>query len=85
MLGPEKGKLDDLIVEGTGESKYVSGLKTVDGKKHLADVTIIACGGWTPGVIPEVEGLLETTAGSVVTIQLPEDRQDLWEKVGDDS
>lgn len=38
-------------------------------------------GGWTPSVVPEVEGLLETTAGSVCTIQLPTDRHDLWEKV----
>jgi sarcosine oxidase/L-pipecolate oxidase len=81
VLGPDVGKLDTLIVEQTAAGKKVKGLKTADGKNHLADVTIIACGGWTPGVVPEVDGLLETTAGSVITIQLPKDRQDLWEKV----
>lgn len=81
MLGPKKGKLQDLIVEGTGEAKEVKGLKTVDGTEHYADVTIVACGGWTPSVVPEVEGILETTAGSVITIQLPKDRGDLWSKV----
>lgn len=83
-LGPEQGKLDDLIVEGTGEARKVKGLRTADGKEHLADVTIIACGGWTPGVVQELDGILQTTAGSVVTIQLPEDRQDLWKKVNSD-
>ena len=44
-------------------------------------LTKMAGGGWTPGVLPEVAGILETTAGSVCTISLPEDRPDLWEKV----
>jgi sarcosine oxidase/L-pipecolate oxidase len=38
-------------------------------------------GGRTPSVLPEVAGLLETTAGSVCTISLPKDRTDLWDKV----
>ncbi|TYJ51420.1 hypothetical protein B9479_008007 [Cryptococcus floricola] len=91
VLGPEEGKFDELLFdEGKGEGeggekkgekeRKVRGLKTVDGKEHLADVVIVACGGWTPSIIPEVEGLLETTAGSVVTVQLPKDRQDLWDK-----
>lgn len=45
-----------------------------------ADITFLG-GGWTPSVVPEVDGLLETTAGSVCTIQLPKERHDLWEKV----
>ncbi|KAE8538352.1 hypothetical protein D1P53_004705 [Cryptococcus gattii VGV] len=80
VLGPETGKLDELLVQGEGEDKKVVGLKTVDGVKHGTDVVVVACGGWTPSVVPEVEGLLETTAGSVCTIQLPKERHDLWEK-----
>lgn len=79
FLGPEKGKLDDVIVEEVGGEKKVTGLKTVDGVKHKADVVVVACGGWTPSVLPEVAGVLETTAGSVVTITLPKEREDLWE------
>lgn len=30
--------------------------------------------------MPEAEGILETTAGSVITVQLPQDRKDLWDK-----
>ncbi|WVQ84745.1 hypothetical protein IAT38_006902 [Cryptococcus sp. DSM 104549] len=82
VLGPEKGKFDELLVGGggEGEGKKVVGLKTVDGVEHKADVVVVACGGWTPSVVPEVQGILETTAGSVCTITLPEDRRDLWDK-----
>lgn len=81
VLGRECGKLDHLIVDYKGESKRVCGIQTADGKRHHADVVIVACGGWTPSLIPEVDGRLETTAGSVVTIKLPEARKDLWDKV----
>lgn len=30
--------------------------------------------------MPEVQGLLETTAGSVANIRIPKDRPDLWER-----
>ncbi|WWC89608.1 uncharacterized protein L201_004533 [Kwoniella dendrophila CBS 6074] len=82
ILGPETGKFDELIIEQNEETKekFVKGLRTVDGKEHFVDVVVVAGGGWTPGIVPEVENLLETTAGSVVTIQLPKDRPDLWDK-----
>lgn len=80
-MGPSKGRLQELILDGVGSEKQVRGIMTADGSRHEADVTVVACGGWTPGVIPEVEGLLQTTAGSVVTIQLPPERKDLWHRV----
>jgi sarcosine oxidase / L-pipecolate oxidase len=81
VLGPETGKLDDLLLESTKSGKKVRGLRTADGKEHYADVTIVATGGWTPSLVPEVEGMLETTAGSVTTFQIPRERKDLWDKV----
>ncbi|WVQ67993.1 uncharacterized protein L199_006199 [Kwoniella botswanensis] len=80
VLGPEIGKFDELLVEEGKVEKKIKGLRTADGKEHPADVVIVAGGGWTPSIVPEVESLLETTAGSVVTITLPQDRQDLWDK-----
>lgn len=68
--------LQRLVKDG----ERVTGIITKDGTKHDADIVIIACGGWTPSLIPEVERLIETTAGSVLAIQLPEHRQDLWDK-----
>ena len=58
----------------------VTGITTVDGHYHWGDIIIVACGGWTPSLVPEIERLVETTAGSVLSIRLPEDRKDLWDK-----
>ncbi|KAF7596106.1 hypothetical protein BBP40_003368 [Aspergillus hancockii] len=54
------------------QNGQVTGIKTGDGKVHAAVLTIIACGGWTPSLLPEMDGLCETTAGSVAMIQIPE-------------
>ncbi|EXK79501.1 hypothetical protein FOQG_15892 [Fusarium oxysporum f. sp. raphani 54005] len=51
----------------------VSGISTADGKTHQAALTIAACGGWTPSIVPELDGFAETTAGCVVIFKLPED------------
>ena len=43
VLGPQVGELDGLLVECLGHKKRVRGLRTVDGKNHLADVVVVAC------------------------------------------
>ncbi|KAK1142622.1 hypothetical protein N8T08_007426 [Aspergillus melleus] len=61
----------------------IIGVKTGDdGTPIPADLVIIAAGGWTPSIVPEVAELLQTTAGSVVKVQLPpqDQRPDLWKK-----
>ena len=62
------------------QGRRVNGIITLDSAEHRADLVIVACGGWTPSLVPEAERLIETTAGSVLAIQLPKDRQDLWDK-----
>ncbi|MCJ1300902.1 hypothetical protein MMC08_003701 [Hypocenomyce scalaris] len=49
----------------------VSGIETADGKAHAAALVIMACGGWTPALVPELDNLCETTAGSVAFVPLP--------------
>ncbi|KAJ5088673.1 hypothetical protein N7456_012289 [Penicillium angulare] len=58
----------------------VFGVETRNGDRYLADLVIVAGGGWTPSIVPGVADLLQTTAGSVVKIELPEKRPDLWKK-----
>lgn len=58
----------------------MTGIKPTNGVVHPADLVIVAAGGWTLSLVPEVDTILETTAGSVISIQLPKDRPDLWEK-----
>jgi sarcosine oxidase/L-pipecolate oxidase len=70
------GKFKEFV---ESEGKVV-GLKTTDGVTHHAGLVIVAAGGWTPSLVGEADQLLETTAGSVLTVQIPESCQDLWEK-----
>ncbi|TQV91200.1 sarcosine oxidase [Cordyceps javanica] len=72
ILGAESGTFSSLIRAETEGEKKVSGIKTADGKEHHAQLVIMACGGWTPSLIPELDGLCETTAGSVVLYKIPE-------------
>ena len=63
----------------------VTGLITNDGNEHFGDIMIVACGGCTPSLLQEIESLVETTAGSVLSIPLPKDREDLWDKYSPDN
>ncbi|KAK3651112.1 hypothetical protein LTR56_005876 [Elasticomyces elasticus] len=62
------------------QNEVVSGIATADDQEHSADLVIVACGGWTPSLVSQAEQLLETTSGSVLSIRLPKDRPDLWDK-----
>ena len=71
VLDRQAGRFVQFVQQG--HDGAVTGIETADGKIHSASVVIIACGGWTPGhVLPEMDGLCETTAGSVMTIKIPE-------------
>ncbi|KAK4900201.1 hypothetical protein LTR27_002425 [Elasticomyces elasticus] len=74
-LGP-----DHALRRLSQQNEVVSGIATADGQKHSADLVIVACGGWTPSLVSQAEQLLETTSGSVLSIRLPKDRPDLWDK-----
>lgn len=75
-LGPSIGTFESFL---TARDR-VTGICTSDGKQHHGALVMVAAGGWTPSLVPQVTSLLETTAGSVLTIQLPPSRQDLWDK-----
>lgn len=70
VLDKTAGHFDGFLEEEGGK---VVGIRTKDGKSHPAALTIVACGGWTPTLLPEMDGLCETTAGSVAMIQIPAD------------
>ncbi|KAF2140328.1 uncharacterized protein K452DRAFT_230780 [Aplosporella prunicola CBS 121167] len=61
-------------------SGSVTGVTTADGTLHPASLVIVACGGWTPSLVPESDTIIEATAGSVLTVRLPKNREDLWKK-----
>lgn len=72
VLGPVAGAFSSFIY-AKGDAKQVIGIKTADGKTHEATTVIMACGGWTPSLVPEMDGLCETTAGSVALFKIPAD------------
>lgn len=82
VLGGNKGTFSRLLRRG---SNQVVGVQTEDGISHLAALTIMACGGWTPTLIPELDGLCETTAGSVSIFQLPSGNKRLWDHFSPDN
>ncbi|KAH6873808.1 FAD dependent oxidoreductase [Thelonectria olida] len=69
ILDPVAGKVVSVTQGPTGK---VVGVRTADGKIHHAVLTIVACGGWTPSLVPSLDGFAETTAGSVVIFKIPE-------------
>ncbi|KKZ63351.1 hypothetical protein EMCG_02352 [[Emmonsia] crescens] len=69
VLGDPQGVFQEFEESGG----RVTGIKTADGLVHPAAVTLIACGGWTPDILPEIDGLCETTAGSLAFIQIPKE------------
>lgn len=72
VLDPIAGAFSSFVYK-EGDTKVVCGIKTADGKTHDAATVIMACGGWTPSLVPEMDGLCETTAGSVALFKIPAD------------
>lgn len=76
VFGAQAGCLQSLCYDGA----KVTGIITRDGKTHKASITILACGALTPVLLPELDGLCEATAGSVVLIKIPQESQ-LWSRL----
>lgn len=71
VLDAHAGALESLIYSDS-DKKAVAGIRTRDGKTHQARLVVLACGGWTPTLLPQLDGLCETTAGSVALLKIPE-------------
>lgn len=48
----------------------VVGVKAVDGRSFTADVVVLACGSWTPRLLPELATNCLPTGQVVATVQL---------------
>ncbi|KAK5049935.1 hypothetical protein LTR84_004054 [Exophiala bonariae] len=70
VLDAKAGAFESYSYDSAGK---VIGVKTKDGRKHLAKKVVVACGGWTPTLVPQLDGLCETTAGSVIMLKIPHD------------
>lgn len=79
ILGSQTGAFSSFE---HGSSPAITGVQTKDNKIHPCKIAILACGGWTPSILPSLDGLCETTAGSVALIKLPPKNKapELWGK-----
>lgn len=78
VLDAEAGAFTSFLHGET--EKHVTGIRTADGKTHRASMTIMACGGWTPSLVPALDGLCEATAGSVFMFKIPEELEALRQR-----
>jgi len=78
ILHPVEGCFEGLIYD-TDVGNRVTGIRTSDGRSHPARITILACGAWTPSIVPEMDGLCEATAGTVAFIKIPRESP-LWDR-----
>ncbi|RDW61111.1 uncharacterized protein DSM5745_10609 [Aspergillus mulundensis] len=77
ILGGSQGTFAGFLHDG---SSRIAGVKTADGVSHPSELTIMACGGWTPSLVPQLDNLCETTAGSVFMFQL-QPGSPLWDRL----
>ncbi|ETS84237.1 hypothetical protein PFICI_02262 [Pestalotiopsis fici W106-1] len=85
ILGDPQGKIKRLIIDQAYQHRTVNGIETEDGRTHLADLVIVAAGPWTSSIIPEAHRTVEATAGTVMFMDIPKHRTDLYEKFHPDN
>lgn len=52
---------------------------------NIDTYSYLTAGCWTAGIIPEAHNTVEATAGTVVFIDIPRNRQDLWKRFHPDN
>ncbi|GAA5985364.1 hypothetical protein JCM10908_006947 [Rhodotorula pacifica] len=68
------GEAETLLFRSTDpQQPDVRGVLTTDGRYFEADVTILACGSWTPKLLPELKEACLPTGQTVATVQLSKD------------
>ncbi|BGP35375.1 hypothetical protein JCM10296v2_007211 [Rhodotorula toruloides] len=67
------GEAGSLIICPGPNGSDVKGVQTVDGREYRADYVIIACGSWTPKLLPELATNCLPTGQTVATVQLSQE------------
>ena len=81
LLGKDQGEFKELIYSSSpNDHSRTIGIRTLDGHEHPAARVIVACGGYTPSILSELDSVCETTAGSVAMLRTPRQRS-LWERL----
>ncbi|KEF51582.1 uncharacterized protein A1O9_12499 [Exophiala aquamarina CBS 119918] len=81
ILGGTPGTFKQFLRDSTSR---VTGVRTANNDCRPADLVIMACGGWTPSLVPQMDNLCETTAGSVSIFQVSTGSP-LWHRFAPDN
>jgi glycine/D-amino acid oxidase-like deaminating enzyme len=54
------------------EGSRVTGVLDADGRTHRADAVVVAAGAWSTGILPWLQGALQTVAQPVLHLQVDE-------------
>lgn len=60
------------------EKGRIVGFESTSGRKHLADLTILAAGAWTPALLPELGQRLRAVGQPVFHLLLPSEKRKVW-------
>ncbi|EMS23276.1 hypothetical protein NBRC10512_004309 [Rhodotorula toruloides] len=70
------GEAESLIICPGPNGSDVKGAQTVDGREYRADFVIVACGSWTPKLLPELATNCLPTGQTVATVQLSKEEME---------
>jgi len=70
IAGERVGRFEGTIGGGAGD---VGGIRTADGLEHRADRVLMACGPWTPSLVPELDGLITVVGHPLAYVKVPEE------------
>ncbi|MAT53731.1 MAG: sarcosine oxidase [Saprospirales bacterium] len=60
------------------EKGRIAGFESTSGRKHLADLTILAAGAWTLALLPELRKRLRAVGQPVFHLLLPSEKSQFW-------
>lgn len=75
ILDGAAGKVDEILYgDGAGgdrNGRRAMGIRTSDGREHLADVVIVAAGPRTHELVPELAVSMTATAANIIHVKVP--------------
>lgn len=77
IIGPQHGKVNELLYDGAGTSRRCTAVKTADGTIHPASLVISCLGAFQAEILPNVGRFSIAKSWSVAHVQLTDAECDL--------
>ena len=66
------------IISYACQLRSVAGVVTKTGVRHRAEYVVMACGAWTPSLVPELDGIVQAVGQPVIYITVPSVHRPLY-------